>query len=99
MKAHPGNLDAIKAAEKIGKPIVTLIVAGRNVLIGEYMDDWDGIVMCYLPGSEGDGVAAVLSGEADFTGRLPMPYFRSVEDIEKADAKLLYEAGYGLSYE
>lgn len=98
-KAHPGNTDAIMTAKSLGKPVVTLIVAGRNVLINDYMDDWDGIVMCYLPGSEGDAVAAVLSGEADFTGRLPMPYYGSVEDIGKSDAGLLYEAGYGLSYE
>lgn len=98
-KAHPGNSDAMQAAESLGKPVVTLIVAGRNVLINEYMDDWDGIVMCYLPGSEGDGIAAVLSGEADFDGRLPMPYYSSIEDICRTDARLLFETGYGLNYE
>ena len=32
----------------------------------DYANDWDGIVMCYLPGSEGQGVANVVCGKADF---------------------------------
>lgn len=97
-KAHPDNRDAIELAKSLGKPVITLIIAGRNVIISDYMDDWDGVVMCYLPGSEGDGIAAVLSGEVPFTGKLPMPYYRSVDDIGKEDAKLLFEVGYGLEY-
>lgn len=90
------NLDAIKEAEELGKPVITLIVAGRNVIISDYIDSWDSIVMCYLPGTEGDGVASVLSGEVKFTGKLPMPYYRSEDDIGKEDAQLLFEMGYGL---
>lgn len=97
-KAHPGNLTAIELAKSLNKPVVTLIIAGRNVIISDYIDDWDSIVMCYLPGSEGDGVASVLSGEVSFTGKLPMPYYRSVEDIGKEDVKLLFDVGYGLAY-
>ncbi len=95
-QALGGNADAIKEAQGLGKPIVTLIVAGRNVLIGEYMDGWDAVVMCYLPGTEGDGVAAPLVGDVPFTGRLPMPWYKSVDDIGKDNPDLLYETGYGL---
>lgn len=96
--AHKKNKEAIDYAESLGKPVVTLLVAGRNVIISEYADDWDSIVMCYLPGSEGDGVASVLSGEVDFTGKLPMPYYKSVEDIGSEEAQMLYDFGYGLKY-
>ncbi len=92
-----GNADAIAEAAGLGKPVVTLIVAGRNVMIDEYIDDWDAAVMCYLPGSEGGGVVSPLVGKAAFTGRLPMPWYRSVTDIGKDDADLLFELGYGLS--
>ena len=95
---HPDNADVIKEAKKLGKPVITLIVAGRHVLITDYAGDWDAIVMSYLPGSEGDGIAAVLSGEVAFSGKLPMPYYKSVEDIGKEDADLMYEPGYGLTY-
>ena len=91
--AHKKNKEAIEYAESLGKTVVTLLVAGRNIIISEYVDSWDGIVMSYLPGSEGDGVVSVLSGEAGFTGKLPMPYYKSVEDIANEEAQMLYEFG------
>jgi beta-glucosidase len=90
------NIDDIEMVEGLGKPVVTLIIAGRNVIISDYIDAWDSIVMCYLPGTEGDGVASVLSGEVKFTGKLPMPYYKSVDDIGKENAQLLFDLGYGL---
>lgn len=95
-KAHKDNIEAINLAKELDKPVIALIVAGRNVIINDYIDDWDSVVMCYLPGSEGDGVASVLSGEVTFTGKLPMPYYKSVDDIGKEDVELLFEVGYSL---
>ena len=97
-KAHRDNKEALQLAKSLDKPVITLIVTGRNVIISDYIDDWNSVVMCYLPGSEGDGVASVLSGEVDFTGRLAMPYYKSVEDIGKDGAQMLYDMGYGLGY-
>ncbi|MDD5935772.1 MAG: glycoside hydrolase family 3 protein [Clostridiales bacterium] len=88
------NEEAIQEAKKLGKPVITLIVAGRNVILGEDFNDWDSVVMCYLPGSEGDGIANVLTGKTPFTGKLAMPWYRSVEDI-KTD-QVLFPVGYGL---
>lgn len=59
-----GNAGAIDLTERLGHPTVTCIIAGRNVIIRDYMNQWDGIVMCYLPGSEGDGVTNVLTEKA-----------------------------------
>ena len=83
--------------KKFGKPVVACIVAGRNVFISDYAEDWDGIVMCYLPGSEGQGVVNVLCGKKPFTGRLPSPWYSSAEQIGTEEAWL--PAGYGLSIE
>lgn len=96
-KALDGNAEAIEKAKNLDKPIVTVIVAGRNVLINDYIDDWDAVVMSYLPGSEGDGVANVLVGEVGFSGKLPMPWYKKVEDIKSKDADLLFDIGYGLT--
>ena len=52
--------------------------------------------MCYLPGSEGKGISDVLCGCADFTGRLPSPWYGSVEQIGTEECA--FEFGYGLSY-
>ncbi|RKD30282.1 glycoside hydrolase family 3 protein [Lacrimispora algidixylanolytica] len=91
-----GNAKAIDLAKSLGHPTVTCVVAGRNVIITDYMKQWDGIVMCYLPGSEGDGVANVLTGKSSFKGTLPMPYYSEVEDI-RTD-KVMFPVGYGLKY-
>jgi len=94
----PGNKEAISMVYSLNKPTVTLVVAGRQVMINSYMDQWDAVVMCYLPGSEGGGVASVLAGETDFTGKLPMPWYRDVSDIGTGTKDLLFEKGFGLSY-
>ena len=78
----PGNSDAINLAAQSGKPVVTLIVAGRNVIIDKYLDTWDSCIMLYLPGTEGgNAVADVLTGKTALTGTLPMPYYSSTEQI------------------
>lgn len=78
----PGNSDAIKLAAQSGKPVVTLIVAGRNVIIDQYLDKWDSCIMLYLPGTEGgNAVSDVLTGKTALTGTLPMPYYSSTEQI------------------
>jgi beta-glucosidase len=91
-----GNAKAIDLAKSLGHPTVTCIVAGRNVMISDYMKQWDGIVMCYLPGSEGNGVANVLTGKSSFKGTLPMPYYSEVKDIRTE--KVMFPVGYGLKY-
>lgn len=92
-----GNADAIRRAEELGKPTVTCIIAGRNIIIDEKdYESWDSVVMCYLPGSEGKGISDVLCGCSDFTGKLPSPWFGSVEQIGTDEC--FFEYGYGLSY-
>ena len=92
-----GNKEARAEAKALGKPTVTCIVAGRNVLINKRVyDDWDSVVMCYLPGSEGKGISDVLCGCADFTGKLPSPWYSSLDQIRTDNCWL--ERGYGLSY-
>lgn len=91
------NDEAIEEVKELNKPTVTCIVAGRNVIIeSEDYADWDSVVMCYLPGSEGKGISDVLCGCADFTGSLPAPWYGSIEQIGTDECFLEY--GYGLSY-
>jgi len=91
------NREAIDAVKELGKPVVTCIIAGRQVILDE--DDyssWDSVVMCYLPGSEGKGISDVLCGCADFTGRLPEPWYGSIDQIGTDEC--VFATGYGLSY-
>ena len=53
-----------------------------------YMEDLtkDGermtVIMAFLPGTEGEGVADVLFGDYDFTGTLPMTWIRDLEQVD-----------------
>lgn len=64
------------------------------MFIEKYAKDWDSIVMCYLPGSEAQGIADVLCGGTGFTGKLPSPWYSSTKQIGTDEAWL--EAGCGL---
>ena len=92
------NASAMEEANALDKPIVTLIVAGRQVEIEDYMDEWDAIVMCYLPGTQGDGIASVLTGETNFSGTLPMPWYAETSEIGSDNPMLTFDIGYGLKY-
>ena len=96
-----GNKEAIEEAKRLrdeyGIPTTACIVAGRQVMIRPYLDDWDSLVMCYLPGTEGSGVASVLVGDASFHGRLPMPWYASTDQIGSEES--LFPAGYGIVQE
>jgi beta-glucosidase len=54
--------------------------------------------MCYLPGTEGGGIAPVILGESNFNGKLPMPWYGSLENIGENNADIEFPLGYGLTY-
>lgn len=93
-----GNRDSINEAKELrdeyGIPTAACIVAGRQVMISSYLENWDAAVMCYLPGTEGKGVANVLMGDAPFHGKLPMPWYESVDQI--GSEEYLFPVGYGI---
>ena len=97
-KGLGGNRTAMDAVKSLGKPTVTCIIAGRHVLIEkDDYNQWDSLVMCYLPGSEGKGISDVLCGCSDFSGRLPEPWYESVNQIGQDEC--WFEIGYGMSYQ
>lgn len=89
-------------------PKVAIIIAGRPLDIDEYFDMFDAVIMAWLPGTEGAGIADVLFGEYDFTGVLPYTWMKEAEDIylkkeaalagtEADPDKVLFPMGYGLN--
>jgi beta-glucosidase len=79
------------------KILVLVIYSGRPLIIGEVLDLCDAIVASWLPGTEAEGIADVLFGNAAFTGRLPLEWPRDMEQVRfPADAIPLFPLGYGL---
>lgn len=81
-------------------PIVAVLVTGRPITIADQIDNLDGIVEAWLPGTEGQGVAEVLFGKYDFTGKLPItwPWYGKdiVNKFDPLKASNLFNYGYGL---
>ena len=60
---------------------IVVVIAGRPKVMNEAIDAAGGLVMAYLPGSEGgNAVADVLFGDVNPSGRLPVSWARSVGD-------------------
>lgn len=74
-----GNIAAINEANESGKPIVTIMISGRPLLIDEYINDWDAFVMAWLPGTQGNGMTDVLFGDKEFKGTLPVTWPKTNE--------------------
>ncbi|KAJ0248361.1 Glycoside hydrolase family 3 C-terminal domain-containing protein [Hirschfeldia incana] len=88
-------------AEKI--PTVAILVTGRPVILDTIMlEKVEALVAAWLPGTEGDGVADVVFGDYDFTGKLPMSWFRATEqlpmNLEADGYDPLFPLGFGLKF-
>ncbi|HLU73151.1 MAG TPA: glycoside hydrolase family 3 N-terminal domain-containing protein [Nonomuraea sp.] len=93
------TLDRLRAA---GIPLVVVLVSGRPMDIADQLPGWDALVAAWLPGTEGQGVADVLFGAVEPTGKLPMTWMRSFsqQPINDGDGKApLFPYGFGLTYE
>ena len=75
--ADRATIDTVCAA----MDCVVLVVAGRTQLVTDRVDAIDGLVASFLPGSEGAGVADTLFGHVPFTGRLPLTWPATSDQI------------------
>ncbi|KAL8126966.1 uncharacterized protein LOC141721119 [Apium graveolens] len=60
---------------------VVVLISGRPVVIEPYLSTIDALVAAWLPGSEGQGIADVLFGDYEFTGKLPRTWFKTVDQL------------------
>jgi beta-glucosidase len=96
----------IKKYQEKGIPVITILISGRPLVVTEDIENSDAFVCAWLPGSEGDGVAQVLFGDYDFTGKLPHSWPKSVNDYDglygpnywDKSIEPLFSLGYGLDY-
>jgi beta-glucosidase len=64
----------IAALRETGKPVIVVVIAGRPLALGPAADA-DGLLMAYLPGTEGgSGVADVLFGKVNPSAKLPVSW-------------------------
>jgi beta-glucosidase len=94
--------DAVAAMQRAGIPVVTILVSGRPMILGDALDKSDALVAAWLPGTEGQGVADVLFGDYKPTGKLSFTWPRSMAqlplNINRPNGDPLFKYGYGLKY-
>jgi beta-glucosidase len=84
-----------------GIPMVVVLVSGRPMIVTSQVPNWNAFVAAWLPGTEGQGVAQVLFGDYNFSGKLPhvWPQSASQIPISPGDGQTpLYDFGAGLVY-
>ena len=102
-------MEAVKAT---GKPVVLVLLNGSALSVNYAAENMDAILTAGYPGQEGgNAVADVLMGDYNPAGRLPVTYYKSVDQLPPFDeydmkertyryftGQPLYPFGFGLSY-
>jgi len=84
-----------------GKKIVVVFISGRAMVTETLISNSDAFVAAWLPGTEGAGIADVLFGDYNFTGKLPFTWPRNTNVIpinSTAESPNWFPYGYGLKY-
>ncbi|MBO5225658.1 MAG: glycoside hydrolase family 3 C-terminal domain-containing protein [Parabacteroides sp.] len=102
----------IKALKATGKPIIYILCTGSALALNWEETNTDAILNAWYGGQEaGTAVADILFGDYNPSGRLPITFYKSVEQLPDFEdysmkgrtyrymtEKPLYPFGYGLSY-
>ncbi|MEP7109047.1 MAG: glycoside hydrolase family 3 N-terminal domain-containing protein, partial [Ferruginibacter sp.] len=109
-RAHILFLKKLREAHK--KPVIVVVTAGSNVDIAAIEPYADAVVLAWYPGEQGgNALADILFGKVSPSGRLPVTFYRSLNDLPPYqdynmkgrtyryfNGPVQYPFGFGLSY-
>ncbi len=104
--------DLLKAVQAAGKPVIVVLMNGSALAVNWADENVAAIVEAWYPGEEGGtALADVLFGDYNPGGRLPVTFYKSVEQLPPFEdyrmqgrtyryfkGEPLYPFGFGLSY-
>ncbi len=96
----------------LGKKLILLNFSGGCVNLKKYCDRANAILQCWYPGGKGgQAIANILFGEVSPSGKLPVTFYNSVDDLPPFEdysmenrtykyfkGAVQYPFGYGLTY-
>ena len=109
----PANQEELmKAVKATGKPVILVLINGSALSVNWANDNIPAILTAGYPGQQGgNAIADVLFGDYNPAGRLPVTYYKSVDQLPKFEnydmegrtyryfhKTPLYPFGFGLSY-
>lgn len=106
------QVELLKAVLATGKPVIVVVLAGSALDLRLADEKANAVLQAWYPGEEGGhAVASVIFGKSNPSGRLPVTFYRSVEELPDfrdysmkgrtyryMEGEALYPFGYGLSY-
>ena len=102
-KLSPEDLQTIERLRESSERVIVVLVTGRPLFITNEIENWDAVVVAWLSGSEGAGVADVLFGQKTFEGKLPIDWPATTSQLpittkgQTADGTSpLFKRGFGL---
>ena len=112
LELPPVQKELFEAVLAVGKPVVFVNVSGSAVNLCRQDETCNAVVQCFYPGAEGGhALADVLYGKVSPSGRLPVTFYRSADDLPPFEdysmagrtyryfkGSPLYPFGHGLSY-
>jgi beta-glucosidase len=104
--------DLVEAVAATGKPLAVVLMNGSALAVNWINEHANAVLEAWYPGEEGGAaVAETLSGKNDPAGRLPVTFYKGVDQLPNFEdygmanrtyryfsGKPLYPFGYGLSY-
>lgn len=102
----------LEALHATGKPVVLVLINGSAMSVNWADENLPAIIEAWYPGGDGGrAVAELIAGDFSPSGRLPLTFYRSADDLPPFtdysmkgrtyryfDGEPLYPFGYGLSY-
>jgi beta-glucosidase len=105
LSLDPDDVAAVRNAKQAGIPVVVVLFSGRPLILEPILDHLDALIAAWLPGSEGDGIADVLFGKYNPSGKLGVTWPKSMAQVPinvgpkgEKPAGALFEYGFGLRY-
>ena len=78
LRLPAGQIDVLRQQARLGKPLVAVVYTGRPLDLSDVLEVADAVLVCFHPGVEaGPALDAVLFGDAEPAGRLPVSFPRS----------------------
>jgi len=104
--------ELLEAVYSTGKPIILVLLSGSALAVSWADEHVPAIIQGWYPGAEGGkAIASLIFGEYSPSGRLPVTFYRTTEELPDfhdysmknrtyryMENEALYPFGYGLSY-
>ncbi len=81
LSLNKNDVNLVQELYGYGMKVVVVLISGRPMLIDNILPYSDAVLAAWLPGTEGQGVADILFGDFQPTGKLGHTWPRSMEQV------------------